>query len=210
LELVSCAAKTGKPLILSTGMSNIAEIYQSVSVAHSAVSSQLILMKCVSGYPASPKQMNLKTIPHMQQLFECPVGLSDHSIGTAVSVSSVALGANCIEKHFTLDTEIKTPDSFFSITISDLKRLVEDIRTAEEALGKVSYKPAESEKNSWIFRRSLFVVEDIRKGEKFTDKNIRPIRPSGGLKPALKTHIIGRIADKNIKKGTPLTWELIK
>jgi len=207
--LVSCAAKTGKPLILSTGMSNIEEIYQSVSAARSAGVSQLMLMKCVSGYPASPEQMNLRTISHMQQLFECPVGLSDHSIGTAVPIASVALGANCIEKHFTLDPEIKTPDSFFSISISDLKKLVEDIRIAEKALGKVSYKLTEDEKKSRVFRRSLFVVKDIRKGEEFTEGNVKSIRPGYGLKPKYLNDVLGKRATRDIEKGTPLRWDLV-
>jgi len=153
--------------------------------------------------------MNLKTIPHMKETFNCPIGLSDHSLGIEVSIAAVALGAAVIEKHFTLSRKIKTLDSFFSIEPEELKQLVENIRIVEKALGKVHYGLTEGEKKSKVFRRSLFAVKDINKGEIFTEENLKSIRPANGLSPKHRTAILGKAAKKNIKKGTPLNWDLV-
>lgn len=210
LPLVEYVAKTKKPLIMSTGMASIPEIEEAVDTAKKAGTKDIILLKCGSNYPARPEDMNLKTIPHMKEAFNCPIGLSDHSLGIEISIAAVALGAAVIEKHFTLSRKIKTPDSFFSIEPEELKELVENIRIVEKALGKVHYGLTEGEKKSKVFRRSLFVVKDINKGEIFTEESLKSIRPANGLSPKYITTILGRTAKKTIKKGTPLSWELIE
>ena len=210
LPLIEYAAKTGKPLIISTGMADIAEISEAVNTARAAGAKETILLKCVSSYPAKPKEMNLKTIPHMQELFGCPVGISDHSLGIGASICAVALGARVVEKHFTLSRKIKTPDSFFSIEPGELKQLVENVRITEKALGKIHYGPTEEERKSKVFRRSVFVVEDIKKGKIFSKRNIRSIRPADGLEPKFINAIFGRKAMSDIKRGTPLSWDLIE
>jgi pseudaminic acid synthase len=209
LPLIEYVAKTKKTLILSTGMATLSEIKEAVNTARSAGTKEIVLLKCVSSYPARPEEMNLKTIPHMKELFGCPVGLSDHSLGIGVSVCAVALGADVIEKHFILSRKIETPDNFFSIEPRELKELVENIRIAEKALGKVHYEPTEDEKKSRIFRRSLFVVKGIKKGQVFSPENVKSIRPSDGLKPKYIAAILGKKAKRDIKKGTPLSWDLI-
>jgi len=210
LPLVEYVAKTKKPLIMSTGMASIPEIEEAVDTAKKAGTKDIILLKCGSNYPARPEDMNLKTIPHMKEMFNCPIGLSDHSLGIEVSIAAVALGAAVIEKHFTLSRKIKTPDSFFSIEPKELKELVENIRIVEKALGKVHYGLTEEEKKGNVFRRSLFVVKYINKGEIFTEENLKSIRPANGLSPKYIRTILGRVAKKTIKKGTPLSWELIE
>jgi pseudaminic acid synthase len=209
LPLIEYAAKTKKPLILSTGMADISEIQEAVTTARNAGAKQITLLKCISSYPAKPEEMNLKTISHMQELFQCPVGLSDHSLGIGAAVCAVALGACMIEKHFTLSRQTKTPDNFFSIEPQELKELVENVRIAEKALGKVHYGLTRQEIKSRIFRRSLFVVRDVKKGELFSEQNVRSIRPANGLAPKYIAVIPGRKAKKNVKKGTPLSWDLI-
>jgi len=210
LPLIEYMAKTKKPLILSTGMAGVCEIQEAVDTARNAGAKEITLLKCVSSYPARPEEMNLKTIPHMQELFKCPVGLSDHSLEIGVSICAVALGAAVIEKHFTISRKVKTPDSFFSTEPQELKELVENIRLVEKTLGKVHYGLTEEERESKVFRRSLFVVQDINKGEIFTEENVKSIRPANGLSPKYIKIILGRAAKKNIKKGTPLTWNLVK
>ena len=210
LPLIEYAAKTKKPLIMSTGMADICEIQEAVTTARKAGAKEIVLLKCVSSYPARPEDMNLKTIPHMKELFGCPVGFSDHSLGIGASICAAALGADVIEKHFTLSRKIETPDNFFSIEPQELKELVENIRIVEKALGKVHYEPTEDEKKSRIFRRSLFVVEDIKKGQVFSSENVKSIRPSDGLKPGYINMVLGRKAKVNIKVGTPLSWDLIE
>ena len=153
--------------------------------------------------------MNLNTIPHMRELFQCPVGLSDHTLGIGASICAVALGATVIEKHFTLSREVQTPDSFFSIEPQELKELVENVRIAEKALGKVHYGLTRQEIKSRVFRRSLFVVQDIKKGDVFTEDNFKSIRGASGLSPKYTTMIAGKTASNNIKKGTPLSWDLV-
>jgi pseudaminic acid synthase len=210
LPLIEYVAKTRKPLILSTGMATISEIEEAVNTARGAGAKEIILLKCVSSYPARPEEMNLKTIPHMKELFSCPVGLSDHSLGIGASICAVALGADVIEKHFTLSRKFKTADNFFSIEPQELKELVENIRIAEKAIGKAQYKLTEDEKKSRIYRRSLFVVKDVKKGQVFSSENIKSIRPSGGLKPSCINTVLGRKAKIDIKRGTPLSRGLIE
>lgn len=207
LPLIEYAAKTGKPLILSTGMGSLEEIQEAIDAGRRKGAGEIILLKCVSGYPAKPVEMNLATIPDMRERFGCPVGLSDHSLGIAASVSSVAFGACVIEKHFTLSREKQTPDSFFSIEPDELKQLVNDVRIAEKAIGEIYYGLTESEKNSCVFRRSLFVVKDVKAGDIVTDENIRSIRPGQGLKPKHKKNIVGKRFLKDLPAGTALKAE---
>jgi pseudaminic acid synthase len=204
LPLIEYMAKTKKPLILSTGMATIFEIKEAVATAKKAGAKNIILLKCISSYPAEPKEMNLKTIPHMKKVFNRPIGLSDHTLGIGVSIAAVSLGAKVIEKHFTLSRNIKTPDSFFSIEPQELKDLVHNIRMVEQAFGKVHYGLTKEEKKSHIFRRSLFAVKDIEKGEVFNGENIKSIRPGYGLPPKYLKLILGKKAGKKIAKGNPL------
>lgn len=197
-------AKTGKPVILSTGVSSIADIDESVRVLLNAGCKQLILLKCTSTYPASPENTNLNTIPHLAQLHNCIVGLSDHTMGIGASVAAVALGARVIEKHFTLKRSDGGVDSAFSIEPEELKSLVIETELAFLALGKIQYGVQEAEKKSIFFKRSIYVAEDINEGETFTEKNIRVIRPGDGLSPKYYFELIGKVATKNYKKGTPL------
>jgi pseudaminic acid synthase len=209
LPLIEYAAKTKKPLIISTGMATVAEIDEAVTVARNCGAKEITLLKCVSSYPAKPESMNLKTIPHMKELFGCPVGLSDHSLGIGVSIAAVALGATVVEKHFTLSRRYETPDSFFSIEPHELQDMVANIRLVEKALGKVYYGRAKQEQDSLVFRRSVFVVKDVEAGEQLTHDNVRSIRPSYGLHPKYLGHVIGRKVKKKIAKGTPLSWNLM-
>mgnify|MGYP000210772424 CR=1 FL=1 len=210
LPLIEYVAKTKKPLILSTGMATLKEIKEAVDTAKKAGARDIILLKCVSSYPAKPEEMNLRTIPDMEKRFKLPVGLSDHTLGIATSIAAVCLGAKLIEKHFCLSRKIETPDSFFSLEPQELKNLVENIRIVEKALGRVYYGLTKEEKKSRAFRRSLFVVEDIIKGEKFTENNVRSIRPNFGLHPKFLYKVIGKRAKRNIRKGTPLSLKLIR
>lgn len=210
LPLIEYIAKTKKPLILSTGMATLKEIEEAVETAKKAGAKDIILLKCVSSYPASPEEMNLRTIPDMAKRFNLPVGLSDHTIGVATSIAAVCLGAKLVEKHFCLSRKIETPDSFFSLEPQEFKLLVENIRITEKALGKVHYGLTEDEKKSRVFRRSLFVVKDVRKGEIFNEENVKSIRPAYGLPPKYLSQVIGKKASRNIKRGTPLNENLIQ
>ena len=209
LPLIRYAAKTKKPLIISTGMALPREIREAVYTARRAGSGKILLLKCVSSYPANPKEMNLKTISNMKARFKCPVGLSDHSLNNSVALTAVAVGAVAIEKHFTLSRKATTLDSFFSIEPEELKELVKNIRIAEKALGNVHYGLTDEERRNVHFRRSLFVVRSIKAGERFSEENIRSIRPGYGLKPKYLNEIIGKRAKRNIKKGNPLNWSYI-
>lgn len=209
IPLIEKMAKTGKPLIISTGMATLAEIDEAVTAARNAGASQIALLKCNSAYPAPPEEMNLRTIPHMAEGFGVPVGLSDHTLGIEVPVAAVAVGACIIEKHFTLSRDIPSPDSAFSIEPHELKALVDAVRTVEKALGMVHYGVSEKEAQSRAFRRSLFVVKDIKAGETFTEENVRSIRPSYGLPPKFLKEILGRKSARDIKCGTPLSWDCI-
>jgi sialic acid synthase SpsE len=202
--LIEYTAKTKKPLIISTGMGSLEEIKEAVDTVKKTGVKDLTLLKCVSSYPAEPEEINLKTLPDMKERFDCKIGLSDHTLGIGVSITAVALGARVIEKHFTLSRKIKTPDSFFSIEPDELKKLVENVRIAEKAIGKVHYGLTDKEKQSKIFRRSLFAVKDIKKGEEFTESNIKSIRPGHGIKPKYLTQMLGKKAKEDIGKGIPL------
>ncbi len=206
LPLIEYMAKTKKPLILSTGMATISEIKEAVNTAKDAGAKNITLLKCVSTYPAQPEEMNLKTIPHMRDKFKCSIGLSDHTLGIGVSIAAVTLGAEIIEKHFTLSKSNKGPDSFFSIEPEELKKLVGNVRIVEKSLGEVHYGLTKKEQKSKVFRRSLFAIENIQKGARFTEDNISSIRPAYGLAPKYLESIVGKIAKKDIKKGTPLSW----
>ena len=209
IPLLRKIAQTGKPIIMSTGMATLAEIDEAVSAIREAGGKQLALLKCTSAYPAPPDEMNLRTISHLAEAFGVPTGLSDHTLGIAVPVAAVALGACIIEKHFTLSRQDPGPDSAFSLEPHEFKEMVDAIRTAEKALGKVSYEITEKQKESRMFRRSLFVVKDISKGKKFTNDNVRSIRPGHGLHTRYLKDITEKVAIRDIKRGTPLTWELV-
>ncbi len=209
LTLLRKIAETGKPIIMSTGMATLSEIDEAVQTVRNAGAKQIALLKCTSAYPALPEEANLNTIPHLSQAFGVVAGLSDHTLGSAVAIASVALGACIVEKHFTVSRKDAGPDNFFSMEPKEFKSMVEDIRTVEKALGKVSYEITDKQKASRVFRRSLFAVKDIRKGEKFTEGNIRSIRPGYGLHTRYLKAVLGRKTKKNIKKGTPLQWDLI-
>ncbi len=208
LELIRRVAQTGKPVIMSTGMASLAEIDDAVQAFRGAGGTQLALLKCTSSYPAPPEEMNLRTIPHLAEAFGVPVGLSDHTLGTAVPVAAVSLGACIVEKHFTLSRSEPGPDSGFSLEPDEFKAMVNAVRTAEKALGTVNYQITEKETASRAFRRSLFAVEDIKASETFTSRNVRSIRPGYGLPPKHLAAVIDRKAARDIKRGTPLQWNL--
>ena len=210
LPLLRKIAETGKPIIMSTGMASLAEIDEAVRTIRHAGGNQLALLKCTSAYPASAEEMNLRTIPHLSQAFGLPTGLSDHTLDIAVPVAAMTLGACIVEKHFTLSRDIAGPDSAFSLEPDEFKAMVDAIRTAEKALGKIHYGVSEHEAKSRVFRRSLFVVKDIEAGEVFTEKNVRSIRPGHGLSPKYLEGVLGRRAAKGIARGTPLAWGLVK
>jgi N-acetylneuraminate synthase len=209
LPLVRQVAQTGKPIIMSTGMATLAEIDEAVRTAREAGATQLALLKCNSAYPAPVEEMNLRTIPHMAEAFGVPVGLSDHTLGIAVPVAAVTLGACIVEKHFTLSRAVPGPDSAFSLEPHEFKVMVEAVRVAEKSLGKVHYAVTEREAASRVFRRSLFIVEDVKAGEVFTEKNVRSIRPGYGLPPKYLPEVLGRQVAQDVAKGTPLRWELV-
>ncbi len=209
LPLIKEAASTGKPLIISTGMSNLTELEQAVETARDAGCKDLILLKCTSSYPADPKESNLKTIDHMRKLFNCEVGLSDHTEGIGAAIASVACGSTVIEKHLTLSRKDKGVDSDFSIEPDELKTLVIESKRAWQSLGKISYERNYSEKQNLVFRRSIYVAENIKKGEVFNKSNLRIIRPGYGLNPYLLEKLIGKKSKYNLKRGTPLKFEQI-
>jgi len=209
LPLLRRVAETGKPIILSTGMASLAEIDEAVTTIREAGGKQLALLKCTSAYPAPPEEMNLRTIPHLAEAFNVPAGLSDHTLGSAVAVAAVALGACIIEKHFILSRDNEGPDSSFSMEPEEFRKMVDAIRLVEKAFGKIDYKISEREENSRVFKRSLFVVQDINVGDVFSAKNIRSIRPDDGLHPRYFEEVIGRFATQAVEKGTPLTWDLV-
>ncbi len=210
LPLIRRVARTGRPLILSTGMATLEEIDEAVRAAREAGCPGVALLKCTSAYPAPPEEMNLRTIPHLAARFDVPVGLSDHSLGSAAAVAAVALGASIIEKHFTMSRELGGPDSLFSMEPHEFERLVGDIRAAERALGAVRYGPGPREAPSLAFRRSLFVVKDVRAGETLTRESVRAIRPGHGLPPKHLEEVLGRRAARDIPRGTPLAWDLLE
>lgn len=209
IPLISRVARTGKPMFISTGMATVAEIDEAVRSAREAGCRDLILLKCTSTYPAAPENTNILTIANMRETFGCEVGLSDHTMGIGVSVASVALGATVIEKHFTLNRADGGVDSSFSLEPAEMESLVVESERAWHALGAVSYGPTEAEKKSIIFRRSLYIVEDVKGGEELTNNNLRAIRPGSGLPPKYISTVIGKKLVRDAKKGTPLTWDMI-
>jgi pseudaminic acid synthase len=209
LPLIHKIGATGKPVILSTGMATIGEIDEAVRAIRSSGNNQMALLKCVSSYPAPPEDMNLRTIAHMSDSFDVPVGLSDHSMGIAVPVSAVSLGACIIEKHFTLSRSLKGPDSSFSLEPDEFQSMVDAVRIAEKAVGAVCYHCTEKEAASRLFRRSLFVVKNMKPGDIFDEKNVRSIRPGYGLPPKEIVRVMGHRAARNIERGTPLHWNLV-
>ena len=208
LPLIECAAKTGKPMIISTGMGSLEEIGLTVETARSAGCSGLILLHCTSGYPAPTSEANLATIPDLQKHFNVPIGLSDHTMGTAVSVAAISLGACLIEKHFTLSRKDPGPDAAFSIEPDELKQLCSDSLTAWQAFGRPNYTPTSVEAHNIQFRRSIYVVKDIKRGDAFSTENIRRIRPGLGLEPKYYQQVLGKPATGDLKRGTPLTGEM--
>ncbi|MGO8983399.1 MAG: pseudaminic acid synthase [Terriglobales bacterium] len=210
IGLIQKMARTGKPLIMSTGMASEAEIVEAVEAARGAGAAQLALLKCTSAYPAQPEETNLRSIPELARRFGCPVGLSDHTMGIAVPAAAVALGACIVEKHLCLRRADGGPDSAFSLEPSEFKAMVEAVRTAERALGSVQFGSGPHEVNSLRFRRSLFVVEDIKKGQMFTKQNLRSIRPGNGLHPRHFQEVLGKRAACDVERGTALNWELVE
>jgi pseudaminic acid synthase len=207
--LLSKVAATRKPVIMSTGMATLGEIDEAVRRLRGAGCNQLALLKCNSGYPAQPEEMNLRTIPHLAEAFGVPVGLSDHTLGIATAVAAVALTACIIEKHLTLRRSDGGPDSAFSLEPHEFKAMVDAIRETEKVLGTVQYKSTEMELASHVFRRSLFVVKDMKTGDIFTEENVHSIRPAHGLAPKHLTNVLGRLATRPVEAGTPLCWEMI-
>ena len=209
LPLIRKVAKTGKPIIASTGMASVAELDEMVRTAKENGCEDLTLLKCTSSYPAMPEEINLKTIPHMKKLFNCRVGISDHTLGIGVAVASVALGATVIEKHFTLRRTDGGVDAAFSLEPQEMKQLVRECRRAWEALGDISYNVTAHEKKSLQFRRSLYIVEDMKAGDKFTKNNLKSIRPGFGISPKYYDCILGHKVHRDVKRGTALNWDLI-
>jgi N-acetylneuraminate synthase len=210
LPLVKYVAQTGKPMIISTGMANLEEIEEVVKVAKVNGCKHLVLLHCISSYPAPMEQSNLRTIPDLAERFSVLSGLSDHTMGTTVATTSVALGACVIEKHFTLSRAEKGPDSDFSLEPDELKQLCLDTKTAWQSLGKAGYERKSAEESNVKFRRSIYVIKDIKKGERLTEENIKRIRPGFGLEPKYWEEILGRAAAFDIDRATPMSFDLIK
>lgn len=209
IPLLKKVATTGKPVIMSTGMATLAEIDEAVRTLRQNGTEDLTLLKCTSSYPAPVEEANLRTIPHLQDTFHCQVGISDHTMGSAVAIAAVALGAKVIEKHFTLARADGGPDSTFSTEPCEFKQMVQDIRAVEKALGEISYNLTPKELENKKFRRSLFVVENVAAGEIFTERNVRSIRPGHGLHTRYLFTFLGKKASRACKAGDPLTWEML-
>ena len=209
IPLIQRVAATGKPLIISTGMATEKELDESVDVARKAGCKDLTLLKCTSKYPASPENSNLLTIPYLRERYGCEVGLSDHTLGIGVAVASIALGATVIEKHFTLKRADGGVDSAFSMEPAEMKELVEETERAWQSLGKVLVGPTEAEKSSIIFRRSLYIVKDLKAGDILTKENVRAIRPGLGLPPKHLNQVLGKKIKNGVKMGTALAWSMI-
>ncbi len=209
IPLIEKMARTGKPLILSTGMASLTEIEEAVAAARKAGASEICLLKCTSAYPAQPEHANLRTLVDLSAHFEVPVGLSDHTLGCETAIVAVALGACLVEKHFTASRAIPGPDSAFSLEPDEFRDMVRAIRKAEKSLGSICYGASSSEQAMLSFRRSLFVAADIEAGEAFTEKNVRSIRPAHGLHPRYLPEILGRKAARAVRRGSPLTWDMV-
>lgn len=210
LPLIEKVAKTGKPMIISTGMATLSDIEEAVKTARAAGCKDLILLKCTSTYPASPNNTNVLTIPHLKQMFDCQIGLSDHTMGVGVSVAAVAHGATVVEKHFTLNRADGGVDSAFSLEPAELKSLVVESERAWQSLGSVQYGPTAAEQKSLMFKRSVYFSEDVKAGEVLTVDNLRVVRPGFGLHPRFYQNLIGKKARIAIEKGTPVAWALIE
>ena len=210
IPLIEYIASKGRPVIISTGIATLSDIEEAVSVCNRMGNNQIALLKCTSAYPAPPEEINLKTIPNLAETFQAVVGLSDHTLGISAPIASVALGARIIEKHFILDRKLGGPDAPFSIEPEEFKEMVKAVREVEAAMGEVSYELTEKAKKSREFSRSLFIVKDMKEGEIFTERNIRPIRPSYGLHPRYLNNVLGKKTKAPLRKGTPLSWECIK
>lgn len=209
IQLIRKVAKTGKPMIISTGMASIAELDETVREARKYGCTNLVLLKCTSTYPATPENTNISTLPHLEQLFQCPVGMSDHTMGIGVSVASVALGATVIEKHFTLRRADGGVDSTFSLEPEELYSLVIETERAWQSLGQISYGATEREQGSLKHRRSLYISTDLKTGDILTKDNVKAIRPGLGLPTKFMDQLLGRKVNKDVPKGTPLTWEVV-
>lgn len=209
LPLIRKVAATGKPVIISTGMATQTEIEEAVRTARDAGCRDLILLKCTSSYPASPAESNLETIPRLRSLFGCEVGLSDHTLGIGAAIASVSLGATVIEKHVTLSRAEGGVDAAFSLEPVELKQLILETRAAWQAKGSVHFGPTEDEHRSLVFRRSLYVCEDLEVGDPLTPENLRAIRPGLGLPPKFVDQLLGRRVSKRVKRGTPMSWDLV-
>ncbi|WNB77124.1 pseudaminic acid synthase [Methylomonas koyamae] len=209
LPLIRKVAATGKPMIVSTGMATVAELDETVRAAREAGCDDIVLLKCTSSYPATPENTNIRTIPHLRELFGCEVGLSDHTMGTGVAVASVALGASVIEKHFTLCRADGGVDSAFSLEPAEMAALVVETERAWQALGAISYGVTEAEKKSLQFRRSIYIARDIAAGETLTSENLRCVRPGMGLPPKYYETLLGRKVNRDVKMGTPMSWDLL-
>jgi pseudaminic acid synthase len=210
LQLIRRVAATGKPVFISTGMATLSDLDDIVKVSRESGCKELILLKCTSAYPAMPEDANILTIPHLRELFGCEVGLSDHTMGIGVSLASVALGATVIEKHFTLDRSDGGVDSTFSMEPPEMAQLVIEAKRAWHSIGKVNYSLTDSEKKSMIFRRSLYIVKDMRAGDVLSTENLKAIRPGFGLAPKHLTKVIGKSVTRDVDRGTPLNWDFIK
>ncbi|WP_019551941.1 pseudaminic acid synthase [Propionispira raffinosivorans] len=209
LSLIKKVAQTGKPIIASTGMTTVAELDDLVRTARENGCRDLTLLKCTSNYPSTPEGTNLLTIPHMKQLFNCNVGLSDHTLGIGAAVASVVLGGAVIEKHFTISRADGGVDAAFSLEPAEMAQLVRECKSAYQALGHVSYERAEQEEKSLQFRRSLYIVEDMKAGEVITEKNMRSIRPGLGLSPKYYDVVLGKKVKCDVVRGTAVSWNLI-
>ena len=209
IPLIRKVASTGKPMIISTGMATVAELDETVRTSISSGCNDLILLKCTSTYPATPENTNILTIPHLRDLFDVQVGLSDHTMGIGVSVASVALGATVIEKHFTLSRADGGVDSTFSMEPEEMRQLVIESERAWQALGKISYGATEAEKKSLMFRRSLYISQDMNKGDVLTPENLRAMRPGLGISPKYYDILIGKAVNRDVKRGSPMNWELL-
>ncbi|QPK56128.1 pseudaminic acid synthase [Paenibacillus polymyxa] len=209
IPLIKKVASTGKPVIISTGMATISELEEAVQAVRETGNNQIVLLKCTSTYPASPENTNIRTIPHLKDLFNTQVGLSDHTMGVGVAVSSVALGATVIEKHFTLSRADGGVDSTFSLEPEEMKSLVIETERAWQSLGGISYGATDAEKASLQFRRSLYISKDMQVGDILTEENVRAIRPGYGLPPKYIDQILGKTVRKNVLKGTPISWDIL-
>lgn len=209
LPLIRKVAATGKPLIISTGMANLAELDEAVRTARAHGARDLVLLKCTSSYPASPTASNLAAIPQLRSSFDCEVGLSDHTLGIGAAVAAVALGATVIEKHVTLSRAEGGVDAAFSLEPPELAQLVRETHAAWQALGEARLGPGESERGSLVFRRSLYVCADLAPGDRLTPQNLRAIRPGYGLPPKFLDQLLGKRVARAVKRGTPMTWDLL-